>query len=230
MAFIPSSADDFATRKASDGSDCAHNMLMWMHNEEANYTRYKPSSRSFPDLGTPGIQPECFQFRERDLARFSGPSSMVAVFSYLTNRLNGRGPGPSVLSKTSTSMIRKGVQVNDFLESRYNHKDRGFLAAEFVPPFLSGLPARTPDFSRATGSMRTDSDAMQERDAAQVPCVTAERIKDQLPKCEFDAQGITELEAVHCRNLYRQAVKDIEEYASKRYWTPASGSNKRYVE
>ena len=60
MAFLPATVSDFVNAGQADGINCAHHMLMWIHNEQANATRYN-TRNSRPLMGRPGIQEQCFR-------------------------------------------------------------------------------------------------------------------------------------------------------------------------
>jgi hypothetical protein len=60
MAFLPATVSDFVNAGQADGINCAHHMLMWIHNEQANATRYN-TRNSKPLMGRPGIQEQCFR-------------------------------------------------------------------------------------------------------------------------------------------------------------------------
>lgn len=64
-ARLPDTVDQFVRAGDSKGINCAHNMLMWYHNENINTTRYNANGKlvSLPQLGRPGMDPACFRFR-----------------------------------------------------------------------------------------------------------------------------------------------------------------------
>ena len=226
MAFLPPTAQDFLTRGGATETDCALNMLMWVHNENANVSRYD-SKNSFPELGRPGIQPECFVFREKDLASFSGPSYMVNVFTYLRDRFYGNA---SIFSPKSDSMARRGLQLTDFFDNTFNDGSKGLLVAEYVPPDLTGLPSKTPSFSFADGSVRTDSDAfVPYKD--EVPCVTVKDIEagdDKRLACLPLKDDPVPLEEEHCLDLYTRALADLTDYAQRIENVPTRDTSKRW--
>ena len=225
MAFLPPTAKDFVERGDAYGTDCATNMLMWIHNENANASRYDPPpGKSYPDKGRPGIQPECFVFREQDLTYLSGASYMLNVFQYLSDRFTGNA---SVFSKSSDSMVHKGLQLADFFSSEYNDAVQGLLIAEFVPPELTGLPTRTPSFSSATGSMRTDSDEFKDY-TGPAPCVTTGDIGDRFPECQKTVGDPVPLTTAHCDSLYTQALADIIDYSQRIVSVPTYEISKRW--
>ncbi len=108
-----------------------------------------------------------------------------------------------MFSSTSDSLLRKGLELNDFLDGSYNSVDRGFLMAEFVPPRISGLPSRRTKFGSVSGSLATNTD-MFKKDGDQYPCVTLEHIQTKLPKCRRKASDPVPLEVSHCEDLYEQ--------------------------
>ena len=54
-AFFPATVDAFLALGKKEGIPCAVNMLMWVHNEMANISRYNPRVSYF-EHGRPGIQ------------------------------------------------------------------------------------------------------------------------------------------------------------------------------
>ncbi len=225
MTSLPPTANEFVERGDKFGIDCATNMLMWIHNENANASRYNPPpGKSYPDKGRPGIEPECFDFHEKNLFYLSGSSYMLNVFEYLSDRFRGNS---SIMSTASDSMVRKGVQLTDFFNSEYNDASKGLLMAEFVPPELTGLPGRTPSFSSVTGSMLTDSDEFKNfvNDA---PCVTVEDIGTRFPQCERLVDDPVPLSHSHCDNLYTEALSDIEDYSQRIESVPTNDISKRW--
>lgn len=230
MAFVPPTAEDLMKRGEPYGIDCATNMLMWVHNENANVSRYDPEpGKSFPELGRPGIQPECFVFREKDLFPLSGPSYMMNVFEYLQERFYGN---ESIFSPQSDSMIRRGLQFTDFFDNAFNDGSKGLLVAEYMPPDLTGLPSRTPSFSNATGSMRTDSDEFVDY-ANDVPCVTVKDIEgsggERLPCLQLKNDPVP-LEPDHCLDLHAKALSELKDYSERIENIPTRDTSKRWPE
>lgn len=71
----------------------------------------------------PGIQPECFILRDRNLKR---QDSMLNVYQYLKERFAGK---LSIFSPASDSLIRKGTELHDFMDGSFNDGARGLLIA-----------------------------------------------------------------------------------------------------
>ena len=215
MAFPPPTAEEFAVMGKEYGIPCGLHMLMWVHNENAEFSQYDPSGlKSNPERGQPGIQPECFVFRDKDLFDPAGPNGMSTVFSYIKDRFEGAyanqgfGAPPSVLSS--------GLELNDFFESRHNDKVLGLLTAEFVPQRLRYLPKNMPEMVRnqIDYSLRTDSDAFDTYiNNKEVPCVKISHIESQLPDCIAEPDEPVPLDEGHCDDAYFQALNDVTDYA-----------------
>ena len=80
-SLLPQDPVSFANMGSEAGINCAHDMLMWIRNEAAHFSRYDPpAGRSKPEYGTPGMHPECFLLLEKNLKSSDG---MMNVFDYL---------------------------------------------------------------------------------------------------------------------------------------------------
>lgn len=236
--FLPSEAKDFMKMGKADTINCALNMIMWVKNENANFTRYDPRV-SEPGYGKPGIQPECFILREQDLASLSGSSELKPVMEYIKERLEGEGavlqpvPGGGgggfslLVSEGRGSLLLEGIEAADFFDSRFNSNTQGLLGLEFVPPELEGLPSVDKDFSRVTGSMTTDMRGF-EADLPQMPCVTLADMQPELPECLPNTDDPVDLEESHCQAAYDKAKQDILEYAARIDAEPTQVKEYRY--
>lgn len=90
----------------------------------ATTCRYNPDpGESYPYRGLPGIQPQCFILREENLRN---QDRMLNVFQYLKERFTGNA---SIFSTASDSLARKGMELNDFMDGRFNDAGKGFLVA-----------------------------------------------------------------------------------------------------
>lgn len=217
---IPDTAEGFIQAGDKKGINCAHNMLMWIKNENASIERYnlRGGTASMPSLGQPGMDPACYTFRERDLVSLSGPSYMLNVFQYLSDRFLG-------VDGVTEPVMRTGMQLNDFFsDSSFNHMDLGLLAAEFVPPPLTGVPLRTPEFSFVELSVPSDSPLFTQENA---PCVTLDSVRDRLPPCQPKKDGPVWLETSHCDEIYASALGDIYAYAQQIDYVPLAGPSRR---
>lgn len=145
-----------------------------------------------------------------------------------TNNKQERFTGnASVFSSTSDSLLRKGLELNDFLDGSYNSVDRGFLVAEFVPPAMSGLPSRRTKFGSVSGALATNTD-MFKKDGDQFPCVTLEHIEKKLPPCRPKKTDPVILEETHCEELYEQVMNDIELYDQRIDSIPTKDVSRRW--
>jgi hypothetical protein len=109
----------------------------------------------------------------------------------------------SVFSAASDSLLRRGLELNDFMDSSFNGAQKGFLITEFVPPPLSGLPPRRTKFGTISGALGTNTE-MFKKNNDPAPCVTLDDIKDNLPKCRPKQTDPVILEEFHCDDLYEQ--------------------------
>lgn len=109
----------------------------------------------------------------------------------------------SVFSSASDSLVRKGVQLNDFLDSSFNDASRGFLVAEYVPPPITGLPSKRRKFGGVSGSLLSNTDLFS-KEGYTAPCVTIEDVDSKLPKCLPKPDDPIPLANSHCDDLYDQ--------------------------
>lgn len=236
--FLPSAVEDFMKMGKDEAISCALNMLMWIKNENANFTRYDPKV-SDPAYGKPGIQPECFILRDRDLVSLGGSSELKPVMEYIRERLEGEGsvtkPAPSgvgfsiFVSEGKGSLMIEGIEPVDFFDGTYNSNTDGLLGLEFVPPELKGLPSTDKDFSSVTGSMTSDMQGLA-TDLSQLPCVTLKDMEPELPECLPTKDDPVDLADSHCDAAYEKAKQDIMEYAERIDAEPTMSKEYRYPE
>jgi hypothetical protein len=236
--FIPNNVTEFmAMGRATTGRKCALNMIMWIKNENADFRRYNPTV-SEPAYGKPGIHEECFVLREKDLVTLEGSSQLKSVLQYIQERLEGdavevgaaRAETTTVFGgsvRAATSLISRGIEAADFLENRFNSKDGGLLAVEYVPPKIDGLPTGQKDFSSVTGSMTTDMEGFASY-LSDTPCVTLQHLEPELPPCLPKKTDPVKLEDQHCEDAYQQARADVIEYAERIEAIPTMDKTLRY--
>jgi hypothetical protein len=250
LGYTPATVKDLldaGKQKYGQGYSCAHNMLMWIHNEKADPKRYGISpANGNPVLGTPGIQTECFRFRDADLFRMGGSDGAQSPFAVITEILTGSSTpisangqdDPSldereklrqtmldVINKKSNSLMRDALKLGDFFQPSFNDQGKGLFMAEFSPAEIKGLMAQTPSFSAVESSIMTGSTDFA-RYAENPPlCVTVEAIKDELPECRPVKDTPTPLQKEDCDSLYLQALNDIGMY-SMSVATPRLGASR----
>ncbi len=230
--FLPPTKDQFLTMGKGEGTECPMNMLMWVNNEDADYTRFD-TKNSYPEQGRPGIQKECFVYREKDIVSMSS-YGMKGAFDYLWDRFEGNSfwkkqyvatAQNSTFKKkmdaflssggqnSGDSLLSKGLELNDFFNHKFNSHSSGMLAAEFVPPEIGGLPDNMPDFSQVDGSIitsHTDFDSLLN----EVPCVTLKDMESLLPECRPEKEDPVPLDVLDCEDAYKNAISDLEDYAN----------------
>lgn len=243
QTFVAPTVSEFMQMgKSTTGRSCALNMLMWVKNENANFTRYDPRV-SDPAYGKPGIHPECFVLRDKDLVTLGGSSELKAPMQYIKERLEGDGAQVSSNGAQATvfssspssslygrgSLLVKGIEATDFFDGSFNSNAGGLLALEYVPPELQGLPPGEKDFSSVTGSVTTDMPSF-ERKLAETPCVTLQDMEPELPECLAEKDDPINLEESHCDAAYEKARQNIWEYAERIEAEPTMSKQYRYPE
>ena len=122
-----------------------------------------------------------------------------------------------MFSSASDSLVRKGVQLNDFLDSSFNNASRGFLVAEYVPPPITGLPSKRRKFGSVSGSLLSNTDLFRKEGYA-APCVTIKDIDSKLPQCLPERDDPIPLENLHCNDLYEQVRSFRRQYTKKQQY------------
>lgn len=245
LAYTPATAQSLLSAgktKYGKQFSCTHNMLMWIHNEEANVERYGiPVANGDPSRGTPGIQLECFRFRGNDIIPMGGSDGVKSPFAFIAEALVGdlvtsdppseRGKTPRetilrMLSSRSNSVLKDGLRTGNFFKGEFNDKNSGLLMAEFIPPEITGLPKeQMPNVSMAASTILTSSTEFVEYREAQPLCVKVEDIQEELPQCHTNKDDPVPLDRNVCDNQYRHALESIEMYSNEVHM-PLMGSSK----
>ena len=132
-----------------------------------------------------------------------------------------------MFSSASDSLVRKGVQLNDFLDNSFNDATRGFLVAEYVPPPITGLPSKRRKFGGVSGSLLSNTDLFR-KEGYTAPCVTIEGVDSKLPKCLSKRDDPIPLANSHCDDLYEQVMNDIDLYDQRIDSIPTKDISRRW--